>query len=31
MEADPKTLTERVYNMSGFSVTPKDVELSIKK
>lgn len=31
MEVDPSLLSTRVYNMPGFSVTPKEVEMSIRK
>jgi threonine 3-dehydrogenase len=31
MDADPAKLTDRIYNMSAFKVTPKSTELAIKK
>ena len=31
MEADPARLTDRIYNMSAFKVTPKQTELAIKR
>lgn len=31
MEADPFKLTDRIYNMSAFKVTPKQTENAIKK
>jgi len=31
MDADPAKLTDRIYNMSAFKVTPKATELAIKK
>ena len=31
MEADPEMLTDRIYNISAFKVTPKETANAIKQ